>query len=163
MIAFDLQCRAEGHRFEGWFGSSADYDGQREMGLIACPLCGDTRIEKAVMAPHVGRKGNQVARVPRGQSGEESMTTVPLANISEVPAELVQAIAKIADMQAKMLEKSDWVGDRFADEARAIHYGDAPDRIIHGSASIDDARELYEEGIAVAPLPLPVVPPDAKN
>jgi hypothetical protein len=66
-------------------------------------------------------------------------------------------------MQAKMLEKSDWVGDSFANEARAIHYGDAPDRIIHGNATIDDARDLHEEGIAVAPLPLPYVPPEAKN
>jgi hypothetical protein len=160
MIAFDLVCKAGGHRFEGWFGSSADYESQVAGGLLICPLCSDTEVSKAVMAPNVGRKGNQAtAQEPRRNSDE----AVAVANIPEMPAEMVEAIGKIAKMQAKMLEKSDWVGDRFADEARAIHYGDAPDRIIHGNATIDDARDLHDEGIAVAPLPLPYVPPEAKN
>lgn len=163
MIAYDLQCSAAGHRFEGWFGSSADFNDQKEKGLLLCPICGDKAVEKAVMAPNVARKGNQLAVSPRKAVAQPGHETVPLANMPEMPAELVEAIGKIAEMQAKILEKSDWVGDRFADEARAIHYGDAPDRIIHGSASIDDARELYDEGISVAPLPLPVIPPDAKN
>jgi hypothetical protein len=160
MIAFDLICKAGSHRFEGWFGSSSDYERQQSDGLLLCPVCGDGAIEKAVMAPNVGRKGNQAA-APKAQG--EAKEAVAVANMPEMPAEMVEAIGKIAQMQAKMLEKSDWVGDRFADEARAIHYGDAPDRIIHGSATIDDARDLHDEGIAVAPLPLPYVPPEAKN
>lgn len=160
MITFDLVCQAGGHRFEGWFGSSADFDKQRVNALIACPVCGDVEITKAVMAPNVGRKGNQVPVAVRNNSVEEA---VAVANLPEMPAEIVEMIGKVAQMQAKMLEKSDWVGDSFADEARAIHYGEAPERTIHGSTSIDDARELHEEGIAIAPLPLPFVPPEAKN
>lgn len=160
MIAFDLICSAGAHRFEGWFGTSDDFERQRLGGLLSCPVCGDVAVEKAVMAPNVSRKGNQASNAPRSADGEES---VAVANMPEMPAEMVEMIGKIAEMQAKMLEKSDWVGDRFADEARAIHYGDAPDRTIHGSTTIDDARDLHDEGIAVAPLPLPFVPPEAKN
>ncbi|MCC6480391.1 DUF1178 family protein [Sphingorhabdus sp.] len=160
MIAFDLVCRAGAHRFEGWFGSSDDFEQQKLGGLLSCPVCGDVAVDKAVMAPNVGRKGNQASTARRSADGEES---VAVANMPEMPAEMVEMIGRIAEMQSKMLEKSDWVGDRFADEARAIHYGDAPDRTIHGSTTIDDARELHDEGIAVAPLPLPFVPPEAKN
>lgn len=160
MIAYDLVCKAGEHRFEGWFGSSSDFDDQKSQGLLACPVCGDVEVAKAVMAPNVGRKGNQQPSARKSDDGAEA---VALANMPEMPAEMVEMIAKVAEMQAKMLEKSDWVGDRFADEARAIHYGDAPDRIIHGNATIDDARELHDEGISVAPLPLPFVPPEAKN
>lgn len=160
MIAYDLICKAGSHRFEGWFGSSADFDKQRLGGLLSCPVCGDPSVDKAVMAPNVGRKGNQAPALPGKNETDEA---VAVANMPAMPAEMVEMIGKLAEMQAKMLEKSDWVGDRFADEARAIHYGDAPDRIIHGSATIEDARDLHEEGISVAPLPLPFVPPDAKN
>jgi hypothetical protein len=160
MIAFDLRCAPHDHRFEGWFASSAEYDRQSQMGLLACPTCGSANVVKAVMAPNVGRKGNQAAAAVPARTDDEA---VALANMPEMPTEMVEAIAKVAQLQAKMLEKSDWVGDRFADEARAIHYGDSPDRIIHGSATIDDARDLHEEGISVAPLPLPYVPPEAKN
>lgn len=160
MIAYDLVCKAGQHRFEGWFGSSADFDAQKDSGLLLCPVCGDHQVEKAIMAPNVGRKGNQIVsdRKP-SDAGQE----VALANMAELPTEMMEAIQKVAELQSRMLEKSEWVGDRFADEARAMHYGEAPDRIIHGQASIDDARELHEEGIAVAPLPLPFVPPTAKN
>jgi hypothetical protein len=160
MIAFDLICKAGAHRFEGWFGSSSDYEQQQTDGLLLCPVCGDCVIEKAVMAPNVGRKGNQA---PAPKVSGDAKEALAVANMPEMPAEMVEAIGKIAQIQAKMLEKSVWVGDRFAVEARAIHYGDAPDRIIHGNATVEDARDLHEEGIAVAPLPLPYVPPEAKN
>ena len=160
MIAYDLVCKAGEHRFEGWFGSSSDFDKQKSEGLLACPVCGDPEVGKAVMAANVGRKGNQVPAIRKNDDGAEA---VALANMPEMPAEMVEMIGKVAQLQAKMLENSDLFGDRFADEARAIHYGDSPDRIIHGSATIDDARELHDEGISVAPLPLPFVPPEAKN
>ncbi len=167
MITFDLICGRGAHRFEGWFGSTADYDRQKAGGLLACPVCGDDAIGKAVMAPNIGRKGNQIAvrpnAQPEAQPPSDGDEAVAVANMPEMPPEMVEAIGKLAQMQAKLLEKSDWVGSGFADEARAIHYGDAPDRIIHGSATIDDARDLFEEGIAVAPLPMPFIPPDAKN
>jgi hypothetical protein len=160
MIAYDLLCRSGDHRFEGWFASSAEFDRQKHAGLLACPVCGSCDVAKAVMAPNVARKGNQAVPPPPAGRNDDAVT---VANMPQMPAEMIEAIGKIAEMQAKMLEKSDWVGDRFADEARAIHYGDAPDRIIHGNATVDDARDLHDEGISVAPLPLPFVPPEAKN
>ena len=142
MIVFDLRCRA-GHVFEAWFGSSADYDDQQARGLVACPICGAADIEKAPMAPRVAAKGNQ-AEAP----SPEAMKTM---------------LAEMATMQKKLLEKSDNVGDRFPDEARAIHLGEAEARAIHGRASRDDARDLIEDGIPVSPLPFPVAEPGEEN
>ncbi len=143
MIVFDLRCGG-GHVFEAWFGSSADYESQRERALISCPVCGDGSIEKAVMAPNVAAKGNQ-------RAGGESKPD---------PKALMAALAQA---QAKMLEGSKWVGLSFADKARAMHLGETPHAPIHGQTSADEARALIEEGVPVAPLPLPVVPPEQAN
>ena len=140
MIVFDLSCRTGGHVFEAWFGSSDDYDDQRARGLVQCPLCGCGEISKAPMAPAVARSSSQEAAPdPR------------------------QFLAALAAAQAKALAGSTWVGDRFADEARAIHLGEREEMRIHGRATLDDARSLAEDGIPVAPLPLPIVPPDEAN
>jgi hypothetical protein len=147
MIVFDLSCGA-GHVFEAWFGSSADYEDQRGRGLVACPICGATEVVKAVMAPNVAPKGN-------GQAA-----TVPMQSGTPTPAEMKAVLAALARVQAKMLEGSEHVGNRFASEARAIHDGDAPDRPIHGEATAQEAKALIEEGVPVTPLPLPIVPPD---
>ena len=148
MIVFDLSCRL-GHVFEVWFGSSADYEDQRKRRLVACPMCGATDVDKAVMAPNVAAKGNQAApTVPMRSGGEPT------------PAEMKAALAILAKAQAKLLEGSEHVGSRFASEARAIHEGDAPKRLIHGQATREEAKALIEEGVPVAPLPLPIVPPD---
>lgn len=141
MIVFDLRCVGQGHVFEGWFGSSEDYESQRARGLVSCPMCGAAEVEKAPMAPHVGPKGNQAPS----------------------PAEVKKVLADMAALQKKMLEKSDYVGDRFPDEARAIHLGEAEARAIHGSATPDDVQSLSDEGIPVAPLPFPVPPPGEEN
>ena len=151
MIVFDLAC-SQGHVFEAWFGSSADYEQQRDRGLVSCPLCGAKEVDKAVMAPRVAPKGNQ-------QSG----TPVPMQSGTPTPAELKTLLAALAKAQAKMLEGSEHVGNRFADEARAIHDGEAPERPIHGQATPDEARALIDEGVPVAPLPLPIVPSDNKH
>ncbi len=150
MIVFDLRCGA-GHVFEAWFGSSAAYEEQRAGGLVACPLCGSAEIEKAVMAPNVGAKGNQRAAVPAKPDDAPS------------PAAVKAALAAMAAAQAKALEKSQWVGTAFADKARAMHVGDAPETPIHGQASLAEARALAEEGVPIAPLPFPVVPPETRN
>lgn len=160
MIAFDLICTPQGHRFEGWFASSAEYERQLGLDLLSCPTCGSAAISKAVMAPNIGRKGNQLA-VAAPQSEPEP--TVAVSNQPEMPAQIEKAIAELAKLQSRMLENSDWVGREFAEEARAIHYGETPGRIIHGEASPDEAQALFDEGITVAPLPLPFVPPEAKN
>jgi hypothetical protein len=140
MIVFDLRCPG-GHVFEGWFGSSADYEEQRARGLVSCPVCGAGEVEKAPMAPAVPSKGN---------SGPSA-------------AEVKKMMAEMAAMQKKLLDRSEHVGDRFPDEARAIHLGEAEARAIHGRASPADARALADEGIPVAPLPFPVPDPGEEN
>jgi hypothetical protein len=143
MIVFDLRCAPQGHVFEAWFGSNEDFEAQQERGLVACPICGVAAVDKAPMAPRVGAKGNQGGALPA--------------------AAVKAALAGIAEAQNKLLEKSEHVGDRFPDEARAIHLGEAEARAIHGQATPEQADDLREEGIPVAPLPLPVVPPETKN
>jgi hypothetical protein len=145
VIVFDLKCGG-GHVFEAWFGSSGDYESQRERTLIACPMCGDTGIEKAVMAPNVAAKGNRQGNVAAGGKPDPK-----------------QLMAALAQAQAKMLEGSTHVGLAFADKARAMHLGEEAHAPIHGQASAEDAKALIDEGVAVAPLPLPVVPPEQRN
>lgn len=152
MIVFDLACD-QSHVFEAWFGSTEDYDTQQARGLVSCPICGSQAVNKAVMAPNVGPKGNQI--VPKAPVRPMPM----MASDGPAPAEIKQMLGKLAEMQAKALEKSEDVGGRFATEARAIHDGDAPDRLIHGQATIQDAKGLIDDGIGVMPLPFPVVPP----
>lgn len=145
MIVFDLKCGGD-HVFEAWFKSSDAYEEQRGQRLIACPLCGDTAVNKAVMAPAVAAKGNRSAERP------------------QVPAETLKAaLAALAEVQAKQLETSQWVGTAFAEKARAMHQGEAPEAPIHGQATLDEARALVEEGVPVAPLLVPIVPPEARN
>ncbi|VWX58508.1 DUF1178 family protein [Sphingorhabdus sp. 109] len=165
MIVFDLVCADGEHRFEGWFGSSEDYADQQARGLLDCPICGSTNIAKAVMAPSLGRKGNQepVAANPVEQGTEAPGASKPVSNEVAVPAEYKEMLGKLVKAQAEMLAKSEWVGDKFADRARDIHYGDAEEKPIHGTASQEEVSDLAEEGIAALPLPLPVIPPESKN
>lgn len=142
MIVFDLKCGA-GHVFEAWFGSSADFANQQKRGLVDCPICGDRAIEKALMAPAVGVKSNQQSPV--------------------TPAAMKAAMAALAAAQSKALEGSEWVGSAFAGRARAMHAGEEDHVAIHGQATLAEAKALVEEGVPVAPLPLPVVPPEASN
>jgi hypothetical protein len=156
LIVFDLRCAPQGHVFEAWFGSSDDYASQQERGLVSCPLCGSAEIAKAPMAPAVGAKGNQA-------SGPTSRDMAPRDMASADPESVKQMLAAAAAMQKKMLEGSEAVGDRFADEARAIHLGDAPGRQIHGRATREQAESLAEDGIPVAPLPFPIADPGTRN
>jgi hypothetical protein len=144
MIVFDLKCGG-GHVFEAWFGSSGDYEDQRARGLLACPLCGDAEIAKAVMAPNVPAKGNRKDDAPPS------------------PAAVKAALAAMAAAQAKALDGSTWVGGAFANQARAMHDGEIDHKPIHGQASAEEARALVEDGVPVAPLPFPVRPPNARN
>lgn len=143
MIVFDLKCGAD-HVFEAWFGSSGAYEAQAAAGQIACPVCGDVAVAKAVMAPAVAAKGN---------SRPATMDA----------ATMKRTLQAMAQAQAKALESSTWVGGGFAAKARAIHAGEAPEAVIHGQATVAEARELVEEGVPVAPLLFPVVPPEAVN
>jgi hypothetical protein len=153
VIIFDLKCASQGHVFEGWFASSADFEDQQARGLVSCPLCASPVVSKAPMAPSVPAKAN-------ARSAEPS-TTSDL--FSAAPAQVKAVLAAAAAVQKKLLAGSEGVGDRFADEARAIHFGEADARPIHGRASRDEARALIEEGVEIAPLPFPVPDPAAEN
>jgi hypothetical protein len=135
MIVFDLRCEDSGDVFEAWFKSSTDFEAQRKRALVQCPVCQSTRVAKAPMAP----------RVPAKSSVDAS------------------PLAKLAALQGEILKNSEWVGDRFAEEARAIHVGDSEVRPVHGNASPAEAKSLIDEGIPIAPLPLPVIPPNQVN
>ena len=141
MIVFDLKCGG-GHVFEAWFGSSGDYEDQQGRGLVSCPLCGSGEVGKAPMAPRLAAKAH--AEEPSPQA-------------------MKKMLAEMASLQKKMLEGSDNVGERFPDEARAIHLGEAEARAIHGKATPAAAKDLIEDGIPVAPLPFPVPEPGEEN
>jgi len=144
VIVFDLKCGG-GHVFEAWFASGAAFEEQASAGHVHCPICNDVSVEKAVMAPAVATKGNQ-----RGASLRE-------------PAAIKAALQALAAHQAKALESSQWVGTAFAEQARAMHAGEQEKATIHGQASLSEAKALVADGVPVAPLPLPVVPPKTLN
>lgn len=157
MIVFDLCCAAGGHRFEAWFASSDSFADQQARGLIGCPVCGDSAVKKAVMAPHVGAKSNQLAV-------QAPVKPDDVAVGEAVSPELVRKVlGEIAAKQAEMLPRSRWVGRDFADAARAMHEGRVAEDLIHGQASPQEAEALRDDGIAAMPLLVPIVPPDAVN
>jgi hypothetical protein len=163
MIVFDLECRTGGHRFEGWFGSSDDFADQQTRGLLCCPQCGSSDVGKAVMAPSIGRKGNQKAEPAAGRRDAEAGAGAGQVSNAAMPTEAVQMMQQLARMQAEALKQSRWVGDRFVEDAKAMHYGEREAEAIYGEATLEQARDLLDEGIAVAPLPFPVVPPEKAN
>ena len=147
MIIFDLKCVSAGHVFEAWFGSTEDYEDQKARNLVSCPICGAGEVTKAPMAPAVPKKGDV------GSAGL----------FSGDPETVKQMLSALAAIQREMIAKSDWVGDSFASEARAIHVGEAKARSIHGRATPAETESLAEDGIAVAPLLFPVTPPCQEN
>jgi hypothetical protein len=153
MIVFDLAC-ADGHRFEGWFASGEEFAAQCGRGLVECPQCGSADVAKAPMAPAVPRKGNR-----RAEAADLKQAVAGGA----MPPEVAAALGQLAQAQAKALESSTWVGDKFAERSRAMHYGEQDAETIHGRASLREATALREEGIAVAPLPFPVAGPKDLN
>lgn len=163
MIVFDLQCSI-GHRFEGWFGSSPDYEDQRTRGLLACPQCGCDAVAKAPMAPAVPAKGNSSNALATSPAAPAT-AAVNAENIANVPMppEMRRALAAIAKVQAEALKTSTWVGDKFAEKSRAMHYGEEISAPIHGQASLAEAKALADEGVPVAPVLFPVAPPDEVN
>jgi hypothetical protein len=139
MIHYDLRC-ANGDEFDAWFGSIADFDAQAEKGLIQCPHCGTTHVKKAPMAPAVVTGRSKEARKQRAV-----------------------AMAMAAKVREHIKENFDYVGDKFAEEARKMHAGDADERAIWGEATPEEARELAEEGIPAAPLPPALAPTPLKK
>lgn len=148
MIIFDLKCGLQGHVFEAWFASSAAFAEQQARGLVACPLCGSPDVAKAPMAPAVGPKAN---------ARSEAISPTSSSDVAKA------RLAAAAAIQQRLLEGSEAVGGRFADEARAIHLGEADARPIHGQATREQAEALIEDGVPIAPLPFPVVEPGEEN
>lgn len=165
MIVYDLECRSGPHRFEGWFKSSEDFARQQERGLVSCPHCGSAEVGKAIQAPRLSRKGNQLAESPARPQQPSKPVEAPTATVASapLPAEAVEVIRKLAQMQAEALKSSRYVGKNFAEDARAMHYGEREAEAIHGQTSASEAQELLEEGIALMPLPFPVTPPEQAN
>ena len=165
MIVFDLECRALGHRFEGWFGSSGEFATQQARGLVECPACGSPDVIKAPMAPRLTRKGNQATvtapvEKPAVEAGEARAPTIAAPSL---PPEALKMMRAMAAIQAEALKTSQWVGDKFAERSREMHYGEREAAIIHGQATRDQTDALLEEGIMVAPLLIPIAPPDELN
>lgn len=152
MIIFDLKCAPGGHVFEAWFASSSAFEEQQGRGLVTCPLCGSANVAKAPMAPAVGAKSN---------ASQPCAPSTGLATAA--PEEVKTMLAAVAALQKRILAGSESVGTRFAAEARAIHLGEADSRPIHGEATRTEAESLIEEGVPIAPLPFPVVPPGEEN
>lgn len=161
MIVFDLKCTG-GHQFEAWFRSSDDYEDQIAHGEVECPYCGDIDVSKAVMAPNVGSKGNRGERdeARRGAAGRERDHDGPregeprTMGLADLPAPLrAELNATLEKVRKHVVDNCEYVGGRFPEEARKIHYGEAEERGIYGEATIEESLELDEEGIAIMPLP----------
>jgi len=158
MIVFDLACD-DGHRFEAWFRSSSAFEEQGAKGLLVCPHCGSGAVRKAPMAPAVPAKGN----VQRADLPAKVESDADQSQGGALPPALKEAMAKLAKLQAETIKDSTYVGSKFAEESRAMHYGEKDAALIHGKADAKEARELLEEGITVAPLLVPFTPPDETN
>ena len=145
MIVFDVSCSNE-HVFEGWFKDSDSFDEQVEAGVVTCPVCGDNHVRKAMMAPRIGgiRKGK-----------DDSPPNAAMATDNSKMAEFVEVLNQ---MKKHVEENSDYVGDKFPEEARKIHYGETDARSIHGEATPDEAAELLDEGVDFHRIPWPGKP-----
>ena len=164
MIRYSLAC-GRGHEFESWFASSAAYDKQAKRGLVACPACGSTKVEKAIMAPRLARSDTPIdvpsaappAPPAAAPAAPAAQTPAPVAMISPQERELR---AKLKELRDHLTRNAENVGRKFPDEARKMHYGEIDHRSIYGEASPQEAKELHEEGIEFHPLP---ILPDERN
>jgi hypothetical protein len=149
MIRYALVCD-KGHGFESWFASSAAYDKQAKRSLIACPVCDSAKVEKAIMAPRLSR--SEAPEEPaKPAAAPPPVPPAPVAVMSPPERELRK---KLKELREHIVKNADYVGPRFSEQARKIHYGEAEHRSIYGEATPEEARELDEEGIAFAPLPV---------
>jgi hypothetical protein len=131
VIVYSLSCN-KGHAFEGWFKDSAAFDEQSKAGKLVCPMCDSHKVAKAPMAPSV-----------RGTKAEQQSAPVEMRKMTQF----------MTGLRKYVTENAEYVGPRFAEEARKIHYGETDDRHIYGEATLKEAKELVDEGVDVAPLP----------
>jgi hypothetical protein len=164
MIRYALRCERD-HTFESWFQSSSAYESQVKRKLVECPSCGSTAVEKAIMAPRivkgsVSKKSEVAPPVPAAPEPLAQQPAAPAGPQSLMMAQERELRAKLKELRDHIVKNADNVGEQFPNEARKMHYGDIEHRPIYGEASLQEARELVEEGIEVAPLP---VLPDDRN
>ena len=145
MIVFDVTCSND-HTFEGWFKDSETFESQAKAGEVACPVCGDTHVRKGLMAPRLGgvRKGKDDAE--------------PVAAMGPDNEKLNEYVSALNELKKHVEENSDYVGDKFPEEARKIHYGETDARSIYGEATPEEAAELKEEGVDFHRIPWPTKP-----
>ncbi len=163
VIVYNLACDHQ-HPFEGWFGSPADFENQRDRGLVECPVCGSNTVERKLHAPRINMGAQQSAASVAKEASESKDSTAVTAPAESTPAtmdsgpeidfgKLREAMATFAE---NVRENTEYVGEKFAEEARAMHYGEKPHKGIRGRADRETAQELREEGITFQSLPFPV-------
>ena len=168
MIVYNLACEHL-HLFEGWFGSPADFENQRDRGLVECPVCASTTVERKLHAPRINRGAQQSAASAASEASESRASSAGTPAAETTPAtinsgndidlgKLREAMTTFAE---NVRENTEYVGEKFAEEARAMHYGEKPHKGIRGRADRETAQELREEGISFESLPFPVDFPNA--
>ncbi len=166
MIRYALNCE-QGHTFESWFQNSAAYDKQAKRGLVSCPVCGSMKVEKAIMAPRLARADAVELVEPPPQLPPQALpSAAPLPVAPPSPAASAKAAVammsgaerelrqKLKELRDHVTKNANYVGSRFPEEARKIHYGETEHRSIYGEASPEEAKELHDEGIEFHPLPI---------
>ena len=155
MIRYSLRCECD-HTFESWFQSSSAFDSQVKRKLVACPVCGSAKVEKAIMAPQIVSKKGRESAVPA--SAPAPPAEAPPGSQPLVMAQERELRTKLKELRDHIIKNADNVGERFPNEARKMHYGEIEHRPIYGEASPEEARSLVDEGVEVSPLP--VLPED---
>jgi hypothetical protein len=158
MIRYALNCE-HGHTFESWFQNSIAYDKQTKRKLVTCPICGSAKVEKAIMAPRLARTETAEATPPLPPTLPAPPTAAPPVAAAKSPVAIMspperELRQKLKDLRDHVTKNASYVGPRFSEEARKIHYGETEHRSIYGEASLDEAKQLHEEGIEFHPLPI---------
>ena len=152
MIKYALVCDKE-HEFESWFANSDAFDKQVKRGFVDCPHCGSIKVAKALMAPSVSTGRKKDARAEAARVAIAAQTPASGSEMTLLDGQQQQLRAALRERREKIAANTDDVGDKFPDEARKIHDGDAPARSIRGNATMEQAKELWDEGIPVLPVP----------
>lgn len=160
MIRYALVCERK-HNFEIWFTSSADYDKQHKRGLVTCPACDSKKVEKAIMAPAIGRGGRKRSGPIEAPAPATETPAAPQPEaVAMISPQEQEFRAKLKELRDHLTSNADNVGKKFPEEARKMHYGETEHRSIYGEASPEEAKELHDEGIEFHPLP---ILPDDRN
>jgi hypothetical protein len=167
MIVFDLKCR-NGHQFEAWFNSASNFERLRKGGHVACAICGSSRVERAVVAPRISTSKKRAAKAepkpeaaaqpvaeaaPAPKGGAGSLSGPGRYATDPAAAKAADLMKQLADLRVQIEKNCDYVGKRFPEEARKMHYGETPKRSIYGEATDGEARQLAEEGVEFSRIP----------